>query len=105
MPSPGLCRIIAWYRLFPRILARTTRHSPVTRLRAMLGQALAKTAPLNASSQGRYRSDDELLAFLKALYGGRAMPHTCSQNLSGAGTPRGPIVIFPRRLGIIRDSA
>ena len=30
-------------------------------------QALAKTAPANAPSPGRYRPDDRLLAFLKGL--------------------------------------
>jgi integrase/recombinase XerD len=34
---------------------------------ALKEQALAKTAPANARPPGRYRADDELLAFLKAL--------------------------------------
>ena len=34
---------------------------------ALKEQALAKTAPANAPSPGRYRPEDQLLAFLKGL--------------------------------------
>ena len=34
---------------------------------ALKEQALAKTAPANAASPGRYRPDDQLLAFLSGL--------------------------------------
>ena len=34
---------------------------------ALKEQALAKTAPANTKPSGRYRPDDELMAFLKGL--------------------------------------